>query len=787
MGTTFLPILLQKYLSNPASNSLSMSNFRITNVGAAVNGTDAVNLNQVLSVLPSGSSGTLPFSLIRTGPPSTALGLFTNPSGDDVQFSAPSATGKLIFNDIHGVDFVNSPITQSTSSGTGVNIASTGTNDVVIISKSTNAGSGNLLQLNNPNNFTSGSSALSINNGTNSAAIDIANIGTGGSININQTGAGHAIQINKSSGTGSTPLLDINNTGTSNIRLCEITNTNSSSTNDNMFLESNNATTGHLIRLNKTAGTDPAIFLTNTSTSTAMRINSTGTNLVLDQQGSNDNLILQGVVNSGQTIIATNSSNNPSVGFTFTKSGTGAGDCMRVIHQNSSGAGAANTLTVQRSSTSQSGNVVSIQKFSTATGSGECVNITNSGGTGQALNILNTGASVGDGLRVLSANNIRFRIDNEGRVGIGNIPDISLAPYNFLMNYTSGLNDSIFTQNISETEFYNGNGTNRSRYLNTPTAVTIEGGQYVAIQPTSIGTFSNNGTVLRLYENSTKNGVAFSGIGYNDNQYRTSFTDQMNSVDSTMNVYSRTTTRSVRIGTQTSTDNPPDAVLEINRTTASHGNNIAINVAGTLSTTGITMSCNLGRIVNVGAPIDSQDAATKLYVDAPKVGAWSSGFYAMSWTNASREMFASHDDGTYVLPRDDLIGLPTFNNFTTNYCSIVSVANIFGFGYPGYVWQIIRSGTYKVSIECRHLDGATNFTACCYTNRSVGINFHPIAHMPTESSGTKRFVHLEKVVSFVPGDQFNFIFNLTVATARPVTFQSYCNISVRVEYLGALL
>lgn len=155
--TFFQPIVLQKYAQNPLNRNLDLNTFKITNVSNGTSGLDAVNLNQLLSIVPSGSSGSLPFAL--TSGPST-LGLFTNPSGNNIQFTNPT-NGRLQFTDVDGIDIIN----------TNVNVNTNIDGDVFKIVKSTNT-SGN---------------TLDIDHAGTEMAIHIINRGTGDSFRVDDS------------------------------------------------------------------------------------------------------------------------------------------------------------------------------------------------------------------------------------------------------------------------------------------------------------------------------------------------------------------------------------------------------------------------------------------------------------------------------------------------------------------------------------------------------------------------------------------------------------------------
>jgi hypothetical protein len=676
MGTTFLPILLQKYLSNPATKALSMSNFKITDLQTPTNNTDAATKLYVDNVAAGGgtSAGTLPFLLQRgTGVGAVTIGEFTNPSGDDLQLSAPTTTGRLIFNDIHGVDFNNSPLTQTTSTGTGIALTSTGNNNVLSIVKNPSNLSGHLITLNNTGNFTNGESAINIVHGTNAGSINIANTGTGGSLNITQTGAGHAIQINKASGTGSTPLIDVNNTGTSNIRLCDLTNTNASSTNDNLYLESNATdANAHCLEIQRPAGngnnilsvsnsTNDNVVITNATTAgKALTINANQTNgsagLEINKAGTGNAIT---IANTGSGNVANITSTGAGITFTHTNTGTqnminltrSGGTGGRLLNMTYSNSGSEDVIRVDRTNntgniinlisntagtninSSQSGGGVNINATNTAnsgssnnvefiksgTGNGGNVFIRNNSSvgasTGIALSILNEG--VADCLRISdeAGDTSLMRVDSDGRVGIG-VSNGTLTN-TFESNAVSGTASTKIEQSSSTITTTATDTPGTSRLLVNSSGVDIAGRSDIVLEPTR-GT-SATGTTPRIRMTvaaGSNNGILLQGNNATaGTQFRYGFTSG-STAESTLNIYSDTTTRRARLGQQDIYSAVPSGVLEITRNATPHGTTIPhILLNGTnASPSNIVMDCNLGIISRVADPVSSTDAANRQWV-----------------------------------------------------------------------------------------------------------------------------------------------------------------------------
>jgi hypothetical protein len=197
-----------------------------------------------------------------------------------------------------------------------------------------------------------------------------------------------------------------------------------------------------------------------------------------------------------------------------------------------------------------------------------------------------------------------------------------------------------------------------------------------------------------------------------------------------------------------------------------------------------------GRIINCLDPTSAQDVATKNYVDTgvsqARVGAWSSGQTQMQWTTAGQEMFISHDNNSYVLTRDPLLAVNTYNNFQSNYCELLSISNVFSLGYTGYAWYFRKGGTYRIVLECRHLDGQTNeFSVTPILRTSLATaTLHPTAFFPGDTKSYRRWIHYEKVITVDPADYINFIFNYGLGTSKPIVFATYCNITLTMEYIG---
>lgn len=309
----YLPILLQKYASNPANKAQDMNNFQIKNLATATLGTDAVNLNQATSLLVGGSTGALPFSLIRGG--TTTLGQFTNPSGDDVQFTATSTTGKLIFSDIDGIDFLNSPSTFTRSSGNIITVTQSGNATGIKINgggdpnapslyinstagerhfTSTRTGAVNQTQMYMSDATTGGLVMMELVKSNNGAGIDISKSGTGPAIRINDssTSSSTGLQIDFTGTTNGNPGLQVANS--SNGRTAEFFQTRTANPNSSVRL-TNNSTAGGINLDVVASGTGRAVQIQNTGASSAESLaitHSAGTSnaVYIENGGTGDSL-----------------------------------------------------------------------------------------------------------------------------------------------------------------------------------------------------------------------------------------------------------------------------------------------------------------------------------------------------------------------------------------------------------------------------------------------------------------------------------------------------------------
>lgn len=313
MGTTYLPILLQKYLSNPANKALSMSSFRITNVADPINNQDAATRAWVVANFSGGgaSTGSLPFNL--TSGATTFLTFAV--SGANITLNNPNPTGKIQIIDTDGLDMINVPTTITDNT------------------------TGNALTLTNSNL----GDGMHINNSGGGNSLHLVDTGTGVGLRVNKSSNGRAVFFHKSGGTGT--AVEINDDNTSSASTLLVTKT----------------TAGDVINITKNTGTGNSINITDSGISEAVLINknNTGRGLSIIKNASagiplhvndtnNDGSssvqitknaastgpaveIIKSGTDAGQALLVNSSSGSGSSAVQFTN--TGAGDCLRVLDQ----------------------------------------------------------------------------------------------------------------------------------------------------------------------------------------------------------------------------------------------------------------------------------------------------------------------------------------------------------------------------------------------------------------------------------------------------------------------
>lgn len=433
----FLPIVLQKYAQNPLNKNLDLNGFKAVNSAEPTVNSDLATKNYVDITAGGGgaSSGTLPFSLVAGA---IVKGQFTNPTGDDVQFTAPTGTGKLIFTDVHGIDFTNSPSTFTNNSngicavfdktaGTGntvnishfngvgnslridhqgpspgIDLRSTGTAELMRITKNTNGQTGLLFDT-----TAGGASDISIiRNGGDSNNINITNSNTsanGISITNNSTASGVPLSINNN-GTGSNDTVSINSSKSSGINL-NIVNTSTANGNFQPVVINNTGRT-----------TQPTIQIiqnntTNTSGSTnhALIISQTANNGTTGAGIQIDKLSGGGVglgININASVPNANGLNivyNPTAEGIPLNISSASGRGLNVVNSKATGGTNISTNIFQNSG---AGNYDVLQLRNDA-GSGRCLLINNFG-TGDCIQVADT-----------TSDTSLFRVDNDGNVGLG--------------------------------------------------------------------------------------------------------------------------------------------------------------------------------------------------------------------------------------------------------------------------------------------------------------------------------------------------------------------------------
>lgn len=392
----YLPIILQRYATNPLNKDLDFNNYKGVNCLDPILNQDIATKNYVDITAGGGgaSSGSLPFSLVAS---SIVKGQFTNPTGDDIQFTAPTGTGKLIFTDVHGIDFVNSPSTF------------TNNNAGVCGTFSKNNVAGNVVQINNLNNFTNTSSSLGITHQSNDPAVDISNSGTGSNIRITQNGAGNGIVMTKASGSAGN-FIDLTNSGTSNGNLIRAVNTNASFTGDNLYLE-NNATDANsaTIELNRTGGNGRNITSTYNGTGDHMVFTTgsgAGKSLTITANQTNTSKNVE-IIKSTSTGSGTNvdiiSNNSSGINLNVSNTNTGAGN-YTPLYVNNTGRTSQPSVRIQQTDTTGTsatshGLLVEHSASSTSTASGVRIDKLSGGGSGLSINI-NSSVLNTDGINI---------------------------------------------------------------------------------------------------------------------------------------------------------------------------------------------------------------------------------------------------------------------------------------------------------------------------------------------------------------------------------------------------
>ena len=657
MGTTFLPILLQKYLSNPATKALSMSNFKITDLQQPTNNNDAATKLYVDNVASGGgtSTGTLPFLLQRgSGAGAITIGEFTNPSGDDLQLTAPTTTGKLIFNDIHGVDFSNSPaifslpvssiadVVDITNNGNGYALQTNGTKGDIQINGTTelngrivqtSGGGSDTFLLTHPSGV--GDGLHIVKNGTSGHAINIDNNGTGLALNATittatggilitknaNTGAGIPLQINHINNftAGSQPSIDVNHNSTA----VGVNIANSGST-GTMLLTQTGA--GYALNVNKASGSGNCITVSNSGSGLLASLTSSGTGITYthNNTGANAGLTYTKSSGTGGRMVDLTYSNSGSddVVRIDRSSGGGSGNMLNLISTtngvliNATNSGTASNIVLTNSANSGSSANASFVKTGTGNGDNVFIRNTDSVGasTGNALSILNQG--VGDCLRIQdeAGDTSLFRVDGDGNVGIG-VPTTALSN-KFESNAGSGTTTTQIAQSTTTNALIVSDSTLGSSRIDLSTiGARITGRSDIILEPSRGTSALDTTSRIRMTTGGANNGVLLQGNNATaGTNFRFGFTSG-STAETTMNVYSDIATRRVRIGQQDISTAVPSGVMEITRNATPHGTTIPhILLNGTNASGGVVMNCNAGRIENVADPTNPQDVATRAYV-----------------------------------------------------------------------------------------------------------------------------------------------------------------------------
>jgi hypothetical protein len=664
MCAFFLPIILQKYATNPLNKDLDFNGFKGVNALDPTNNQDIATKNYVDITAGGGgaSTGSLPFSLVAGA---TVVGQFTNPTGNDLQLSAPTTTGKLIFSDIHGIDFTNSPATFTNNTGNVITVTPSGTTKGIRINgnndpnaplleisssagerhfTSTRSGAVNQSQIYVNDTTTGGLTMVELSKAGNGRGIDLTKSGTGNALHITNNGTGKAITTTFNAGAGGTNgdieingtssllgLVDISAGGNSNT----LDITKNSGTGDAVAIV-NSGTGGALnisgagnssLVINKTSGAGNCVSITNSGTGLLASLSSTGTGITYNHTNTG--------ANAGLTYTKSSGTGGRMVDLTYSNSGSddilridrsagsGSGNMVNLINTtngvviNATNSGTASNLVLTNSATSGSSPNANFVK--TGTGNGDNVVIRNTdtvgASTGNALSILNQG--VGDCLRIQdeAGDTSLFRVDSDGNVGIG--VSTSALTNKFVSNGGTGTTTTQIAQSsTSISTIVTDSTTGTSQIFLSTTNTEISGRSDITLEP-SRGTAAS-GTTPRIrmtVASGSNNGILFQGNNATaGTNFRFGFTSGSTG-ESAMNVYSDIATRRVRIGQQDIYTGIPSGVLEIARNATPHGTSIPhILLSGTNATGGVVMNCNSGRIEAVADPVNPQDVATRAYV-----------------------------------------------------------------------------------------------------------------------------------------------------------------------------
>ena len=395
MCAFYLPILLQKYATNPLNKDLNLNGFRAVNSIDPVLNSDLATKNYVDITAGGGgaSTGALPFSLVAGA---TVIGQFTNPTGNDLQLTAPTSTGKLIFSDIHGIDFTNSPATFTNNTGNVITVSPSGTTKGIRINGN-NDPNAPLLEIassGGERHFTSSRSGA-----VNQSQVYIRDTTTGGltMVELSKENNGTGLSMTKTAGTTGDAILVTNNgtgyalstAGTKgDVQIAGTLDQNgrivqTSGGGSDTFLLTHPSGVGDGLHIVKNGTTGHGLNIENNGTGLAMSATiTTATGGVLITKNTNSGAGIPLEINhqsnftSGQSSVVV-SHNSNAVGVNIT--GNGATGTM-LLTQNGAGYG----LTVNK-----------------ASGSGNGVIITNAG-SGNSLDIGRTNTTVaGDGINVL--------------------------------------------------------------------------------------------------------------------------------------------------------------------------------------------------------------------------------------------------------------------------------------------------------------------------------------------------------------------------------------------------
>jgi hypothetical protein len=584
----------------------------------------------------------------------------TNPA---IQITNSATSSSAIGLNISGASG-NIQAIVNTGSNRTANFENTATGNCMRLRTSANAGK--TLEIIGENTNSSVCVEINKSGSGNGNALNISDAGSGTGIVYSKTGNGIGLQITQNVNNsnpvlqllrniGDGDMISVTQSGTISGKLLNLQNTNASNSNQGIFLSSNG--TGNKLQIDDT-GTSSGLIINKSGNGDALFINKTaggyGLNIectantnqglrVVKSGGNSFNVLFEKTTNTIDENVIINTTSGSGICLSVQNEGTG--DCIRVRDQAGSdtslfridadgnvgvgvGTGTlSNKVEILDSGTglglfvskSNNANAVQINK-SAGTGSG--LAIFKSAGSDPTVYIENTSAS--DCLRIadVTSDTTLFRIDEDGRVGIG-VGTGTLTNI-FESNGSSGTITTQITQGTTALSLsVNDSTVGSSRIDFNTTGTTITGRSEIIFEP-SIGTSSGGSTSRIRMTTTTNNGIIIQGYRGNAPSAPFRFAFAMPaSTTSSMNIYvdsgSSVNAGKVKMGNCNFNDGVPASVVEIARNNTIHTTEPSLLFTGTNPSNNIIMNCNNGKISNVADPTASNEVATKNYVDSNSV------------------------------------------------------------------------------------------------------------------------------------------------------------------------